>query len=299
MTTSMLEFTFWDVQHGSACHIRTPNDRHIVVDLGIGSYGNNDKPFSPLLHLKNSWGVEQLDYVVITHPHRDHIDDIFNFDELSPKTLERPKHLSKEEIVAGNKGDDSDIVEEYLRINDRYITPVLSGSTSDLASAEHWGGVKISTFFTSTCDTKNLNNHSIVSVFQYADSKIMIPGDNESESWKKLIQRSSFLDAAKNFDILLAPHHGRKSGYCPELFEAVGKPYLTVISDGAYCDTSATGNYGSQSRGWLVHYPDDTSEKRLCVTTRKDGVTRVLAYYAADKTPRLNVLVQNGSAKRS
>jgi hypothetical protein len=49
----VLEFTLWDVQHGSACYIHTPDDRHIAVDLGIGSYEDN-KPFSPLLHLKGS-----------------------------------------------------------------------------------------------------------------------------------------------------------------------------------------------------------------------------------------------------
>lgn len=55
----MLEFTFWDVQHGNACYIRTPNGRHMVVDLGIGSFGGN-KPFSPLLHLKQSYGVRRF-----------------------------------------------------------------------------------------------------------------------------------------------------------------------------------------------------------------------------------------------
>ena len=72
----MLQFVFWDVQHGSASHIKTPNDRHLVIDLGTGSYSEN-KEFSPLMHLKKKYGVGQLDYVVITHPHRDHIDDIF------------------------------------------------------------------------------------------------------------------------------------------------------------------------------------------------------------------------------
>jgi competence protein ComEC len=82
----MLEFVFWDVQHGSAAYIKTPNNRHMVVDLGTGSYSGN-KPFSPLLHLKNKYGVNHLDYVVITHPHRDHIDDIFLFQDLNPQTL--------------------------------------------------------------------------------------------------------------------------------------------------------------------------------------------------------------------
>jgi beta-lactamase superfamily II metal-dependent hydrolase len=88
----MLKVVVWDVQHGHATYIRTPNGKHIVIDLGIGSYERSSADFSPLLHLKKEWRVNQLDSVIITHPHRDHIDDIFNFDKLTPKTLSRPKH---------------------------------------------------------------------------------------------------------------------------------------------------------------------------------------------------------------
>ena len=33
---------FWDVQHGHSTYIRTPNDRHIVVDLGTGDYSGKN-----------------------------------------------------------------------------------------------------------------------------------------------------------------------------------------------------------------------------------------------------------------
>ena len=45
---SKLSIFFWDVQHGHSTYIRTPNDRHIVVDLGIGDYSLDDEEFSPL-----------------------------------------------------------------------------------------------------------------------------------------------------------------------------------------------------------------------------------------------------------
>ncbi len=47
-----LEVVFWDVQHGNSAYIKTPNDRKIIQDLGIGSIkGKSD--FSPLAHLYN------------------------------------------------------------------------------------------------------------------------------------------------------------------------------------------------------------------------------------------------------
>jgi competence protein ComEC len=292
----MLEFVFWDVQHGHACYVNFPNGRHMVIDLGTGTYGNN-KPFSPLLHLKAS-GVQKLDYLIITHPHRDHLDDIFNFDALAPTTPHRPNYLTDQQVLEGNKKEDSAKINEYLKISHRYNSAVQPGSSSDFTVANQWGGVEMSFFFSSGCKTGNLNNHSMVSIFNYAGSKIIVPGDNESESWKELIKSSAFVAAAKNPDVLLAPHHGRNAGYSPELFEAIGKTYITVISDGSYCDTSATASYGNQSKGWRVYYSDHTYEERKCVTTRCDGAVHVKAYFAQDGKPRLNVYVQKGSAPK-
>jgi competence protein ComEC len=138
-----------------------------------------------------------------------------------------------------NKKVDSPEVREYLRVKARYTGRVEEGSASDGTASSQWGGVKMSFFTSYGCSTSNLNNQSIVTVFEYADSKIIIPGDNQAESWKELVKDPGFVAAAKNPDVLLAPHHGRKAGYCPELFDAIGKTYITVISDGPEGETSA------------------------------------------------------------
>jgi len=125
-----------------------------------------------------------------------------------------------------------------------------------------------------SCSTSNLNNHSIVTIIEYACSKIMIPGDNEPASWKELLQRQDFLNAIRYTDIFVAPHHGRDSGYCAELFQKIS-PKLIIISDGRFCDTSATSRYSQQATGWLVHKRGSGSVERKCVTTRNDGVINV------------------------
>ena len=84
----MTRIVFWDVQHGNAANIATPAGRHFVIDLGTGKHGEDNPAFSPLRHLKNRWGVTRLDAVIVTHPHRDHIDDITNFDLMSPRFLQ-------------------------------------------------------------------------------------------------------------------------------------------------------------------------------------------------------------------
>ena len=55
----MLEVVLWDVQHGSATYIKTPekNQKHMVIDLGTGSYSESSETFSPLLYVKGKiWG---------------------------------------------------------------------------------------------------------------------------------------------------------------------------------------------------------------------------------------------------
>lgn len=264
----MLIIVIWDVQHGSAAYIRTPNGKHIVIDLGVGSYNDNNEAFSPLLHLKNNWNVHQLDEVIITHPHADHIDDIFNFDELSPRVLLRPKHLSEEDIRKANRAEDSDKVEKYLEINARYTYPVSDSENPILP--ENNGGAKFYTFIPTNCGTSNINNHSVVTIIEYLGVKVVIPGDNGPPSWKELLEKSDFITALKNADIFVASHHGRESGYCSKLFKHF-KPDLVIVSDGRFCDTSAVDRYSKLAKGWKVHKRSGGSEKRYCLTTRADG----------------------------
>src|SRR5262249_13101581 len=89
--------------------------------------------------------------------------------------------------------------------------------------------------------------------------------------WKELLRNPAFVTAVRGTDVLLAPHHGRDAGYCPELFEAMGKPRLVVISDGRFGETSATDCYSKQATGWMVYDVAGQSDSRKCVTTRCDG----------------------------
>ena len=117
------------------------------------------------------------------------------------------------------------------------------------------------------------NNHSIVTILSYAGSRIIIPGDNESASWKELLEDAEFVKAIKGTDILLASHHSRESGYCKELFDHI-KPSLVLISDGPETDTSVTSKYYpvTTQEGWSVYKrsSDDPPEKRWVLTTRND-----------------------------
>lgn len=282
----MLEIVIWDVQHGSAAYINTPEDKHFVIDLGTGSYEDNNEDFSPLMHLKNNYNIDSIDEVIITHPHTDHLDDIFNFDKLSPKILRRPTHLSEEDIRKANPDSDSEIVDKYIKLDNRFSQPVKKSENPSLP--ENNGGVNFYCFTSSECGTSNINNHSIVTIVEYLDVKVVIPGDNESPSWEELLENDNFVNKIMGRNVFIAPHHGRASGYSSSLFDHI-VPYLVIVSDDKETDTSVTDKYSKKASGWKVYSrSDNSSEKRYCLTTRKDG-TIVIKIYEEGEDTYLNI----------
>lgn len=265
---SELFFLFFDVQHGHATYIKTPNGRHWFIDLGQGSIQDSQETFSPLLHMSNVYGVRSLDYLIITHPHHDHIADLANLAAAPPSVVCAPRHLTDQDVRGGNQEKDMEAVEQYLALLQYYSNPVLAAATPSTESNN--GGIWVRQFFPSGCARSNLNNHSVVTVLAFAGTKVLIPGDNEAASWRELLKVPGFIEAIKGTDILLAAHHGREAGYCADIFEHF-KPCVTIVSDGPGSDTSAVSKYTAQSTGWLVHSRSGgDSQTRYCLTTRSD-----------------------------
>ena len=248
--------TVWDVQLGLAIHVKAPNGKYIVIDLGTGTYNP-----SPLM--KRMW--DNIAYMIITHPHLDHISDILNFDINAPKILCRPPLLTNEEVMEGVRQCDRAKFEKYCQINDRYNSPVKYDDENYTGNPNNYGGLEIQTFSTSLCDHSNFNNFSMITVFQFSGIKVVVCGDNEKDSFDKLMKESDFKNAVRSADVLVAPHHGRESAYHSE-FVSLVNPRITIISDTTKSDASAVDKYTQRSRGWTVR-----GEERKCLTTRNDG----------------------------
>lgn len=265
-----LEITIWDVQHGNAIYMNTPNDTRVFFDIGAGSYGQ-EETFSPLKYLKDKKGVEKIDYLVISHPHADHISDIKTmFDEgLEPRVLRRPDGLKEEFIRTSNQKEFKELIDLYLKLDRTYASPVPENENP--RRPENNGGVSISIFRQKEKGIDNLNNHSLVAVVEYAHEKMIVPGDIEPAGWKVLLEREDFKKAIEEATILIASHHGRESGFYKEIFDYFC-PDCVIISDGRFSDTSATSRYYNYAKGVKVRSESKNEEsKRYVLTTRNDG----------------------------
>lgn len=255
----------FDVEHGSSHFLKTPNDAKILIDAGSRA------EFSPAIHLKENWQIEHLNWLTITHFDADHLTDIeFVAKHISPFTLEQPS-MTDSEIISAYGGEISQYLQSFLNFRKNYAIPVPSmGDPS-----RDWGGVQFATFSNdpNDFDTLNINNLSIATFAKYQGWTILFPGDLEAEGWKKLLEKDAFKEWLKEVDVLVAAHHGRKAGYCEEIFEYCS-PILVIVSDKGFVDTSVTPSYVNQviGEGLLVRSNGNEKTRRKVLTTRSDGV---------------------------
>ena len=261
-----LRAIYHNVGHGQAIHIFGPRGDVIVIDLG------SSRDFSPLTWLRGE--TDTIDYLIVTHPHGDHIEEMPLISKLGFKVRQfwRPKWLSEQDVYKQNQSAYRINLEHYFEMSKRYSHKV--SEHERVGNPDVSGGLSVKVFSSRSCGTSNINNHSGVAFVEYASSGLLIPGDNEPPSWRALLQQPGFLAALRNVDIFMASHHGRASGYCPDIF--VNKPRLCLVSDGRVQDTDARSRYSAQADGWKVHYRDGAeSETRYCLTTRTDGYIQV------------------------
>lgn len=277
-----LKIIIHNIGHGHAVHAFMPNGQSVVVDLGCSD------SFSPLDWLRGQ--TDTIDSLMITHPHGDHVDEILELGRLgfNIRQVWRPKWLTEEDVRSANQSSYSEKLDCYFDMSNNQFTHSIQDDQV-VGNPNITGGVSITRHASSDCGTSNINNHSIVSVFEYLGVKVVIPGDNEPPSWNALLEKISFVEAVNGAHVFLASHHGRESGYHSDLFKTIS-PKLCVVSDGRVQDTDATSRYSGHATGWAVHSnSNNQSRDRNCLTTRTDGYVEIKIGKNEDGGPFLSV----------
>lgn len=272
----MIDFlcNIWNVEHGSSALIKTPNDKYIMLDAGSSS------SFSPAEHLYSK-GIRDIETLVISHPHEDHLRDLPKANDLfSIHGLLRNKFTPKELIDGYNEQNPKEPFKTWFSMTNAY--------TSTRPSVhDRYSGVELKTFYASPSDLKvqgeeayeNLNNHSLVLFVEYKDLLVIFPGDLEPHGWDLVLdQIDQVRDLSARYKILVAPHHGRKSGtykneeFYNKFLEKI-QPTLTVISDKYGSSTTCGDAYRRYSKGMSVISGGTVEEKKVITTKTNNYIS--------------------------
>ena len=224
----MPTYTFFAVDKGNMTLIQFLNGVSFLVDCR-----RSENRKSPLEYLASK-GVRSLDFVVITHPHRDHLSGLEEVCEaLRPQYLWHNGRYFEPDPVY----DDWVFYEELRGGKISYCSPVevRAGQTATIGNANLLLAGPPSPYLTGTTDDEN-NNGVILSVTS-GKSKVVVTGDTQEEQWD-VVDLISLANPA----LFVASHHGRESGFSEEAMASL-KPQHIVISDGKPAQTDATEKY--------------------------------------------------------
>ena len=260
-----MKIIFYDVEHGSCCHIITPNGKHILIDVGSKS----DSSIVDYINRKYYFGCGgNIDELIITHPHEDHIYDLPKlYRVLPPRVLYRPK-AAFDIVPTLDSAMHKEIADFANRMNRSYNQPVSTeqAPTNELIN----GGVKFETIEPDEvwCTKKDLNTFSCIIILSYAGYKFVLTGDNPATILHNMVTTNyqNICSKIKDATVLLAPHHGRSNEFCPEFFRCTN-PQLTVVSD----KSIVHGTQGDTSKLYKGRGAHLCGQDRYVLTTRNDG----------------------------
>ena len=202
-TPAALDVTFLDVGQGDAVLIRTPTGQTVLVDAGAAD------PTDKL----RTHGVEQIDLLVASHPHADHIGGV---DEVL-ETFQVRAYLDNG-IVNTTDAYVRVMAAVEARPDVTYLAPEHRTITLGETTIEVLDGYASRT---------HINNGSLALVIRYGEFSVLLTGDAETPALGHLTQ----LGAVPDVTVLKASHHGSDNGFTDSLL-IVAQPDVVVISVG-------------------------------------------------------------------
>lgn len=262
---SDLDIRVWEIGAGLCIRIRTPGGQNHMIDAG------RSDDFSPAEHIaRYHWhGGDTLDYLIISHQDADHVRDL----ESVVKLLGEPKVYLRNKSVPDDQkyGLLQRIYQRILKAFDQKYTHSITWERDPSNPAVN-GGVRIQHAFLNWDDAQNINDSSIVVAYEYEGVLIVFPGDIENSGWLKLREKKpdifgNLLTKAHTV-ILVAPHHGRSSGYSQDMIDYFA-PDLIVISDG-YGAGETDARFRACANGLEIK-----GEQKKFITTKTNGRKRI------------------------
>lgn len=253
-----MRFEILDVEHGFCAYAVGRDGGVVLFDCGRG------QTVSPSSYLP-ARGVSEIHRLVISNYDEDHIDDLVRLRRrLRIRVLTRNASLTTNQIRSLKQAPISEAMLSLLDMIDSYTASVEAAEIDP-------DGIAVRVFSNPYPMFTDTNNLSLLTFLEVGGLCVALGGDLETSGWTALLGKSSVRECLGRAEVFVASHHGRRNGYCAEVFDWC-TPSLVVMSDGPIRqDTQRMASvYGKHARGtWFSS--GGRREVRKVVTTRNEG----------------------------
>lgn len=190
-TSSLLRISYLDVGQGDAALITTASGQNILIDCGP------NQQILAALSRRLRWWDRRLDMIIVSHDHADHwggLPYLVNKYPIQQIILAQPPRLSTELAGALNNAKQKGIIINNIRapavikLSDNSRLTILWPTSEQLIRYQD-----------------NINNQSLVILWQYGQNKFLWTGDLEAVAENELLAQQP---TGRPIDILKIAHHG-------------------------------------------------------------------------------------------
>jgi competence protein ComEC len=201
------EIIFFDIGQGDAILIQQDNFQ-ILVD------GGPDDGIVYELAKQLPWYDKNIEIVVLTHPHDDHIRGLLNV--LDQYSVEK---------IFMNRIEYENRAYEYLLTN--YQEKIVEVEQGDVFEYKNIYGEILYPFVGKAYQEKNINNESVVILLEVNNYRTLLMGDAEQEVENKLVEKYNLEDIY----LLKVGHHCSRTS-TSDMFLSETNPDIAICSCG-------------------------------------------------------------------
>ena len=193
-----------DVGQGDSILIQTPT-KNVLIDAAEPEYADT------IIQNIRDAGIEQLDLVIATHPHSDHIGGMRKVLESVP--TEEILLCPQEHTTSTYKKLLKTIEEQEIGV--QIAEPGMVLDMGDGAVFNILGPVQ---------EYKDLNDASIITRLDFGSKSFLFSGDAEGEAETATLANGADVDV----DVMVAGHHGSSTSSGDEYLEAASPEYVAI-----------------------------------------------------------------------
>ncbi len=247
-----LDVIFFNVGQGDAIYVKTPNNKTVLID------GGSSYDIDYFLYKLKPLQKCNLDVVVLTHPHKDHVFGLLRVLErcrvgmvLHNDVTFKSRAYNDFKNLLENKNVRQATIEQGSLLLDGVEFIILWPSGEFLNDERQKNSIK------------NPNNLSVVLLVDYDDTEVLLTGDAESDILQKIDTKSITSKVENGLDIYKVSHQGAKDGLNKAFIDALDIK-RAVISVG-------NNSYGHPSEEVLMYFK---SRKIEVLRTDQQGTIR-------------------------